>query len=230
MGYLCLLFMLLVSTVMAQQPSRPTKLQQSTRLFARVWDGYFAAYGIDFAVPAIISFSGTKRSACGNLPAGNAYYCERDNTIYYDDAFLGKLGKWIGRSTGTRGEAAAVVAIAHELGHAVFAQRSPERDQLRMPYQQLNGYGQEKVADCLAGVVTRAAFEKGILDKDDLLEAEETIKVVGESNFDLKHPERPGETYPNWKIRRESYLQGFESGVNGCRASVIEKLQAQPLR
>ncbi|MBL8220667.1 MAG: hypothetical protein JNL62_15660 [Bryobacterales bacterium] len=83
--------------------------------------------------------------------------------------------------------------------------------------QQLQGYGEEKMADCLAGFLTRAAGEKGLLSKGLLAETESTMAIIGKLN------ERKG--HPNWRVRYNSFLSGYRNGVNACSDNTIENLR-----
>lgn len=158
------------------------------------------------------------------LPSGNAYYCRKDHSIYYDTNFLESLRRRIANVTGTRADAVPVVVLAHEFGHAVYAEISGDGGGSR-PYQRLTGYGQEKMADCFAGAVTRSAYEAGLLDSVNLEEAEQTMIAVGEPRtFTWRYFGRHKSGYPDWRIRRDSFLSGFRNGAQSCDAASIENL------
>lgn len=192
------------------------KLAQAARLFDRMWKEYFAARGESYSPPRISPFSGKGSSPCGKMNPGNAYYCEKDNTVYYDEEFLAALRLRVAADTGTSGDAAPIIAIAHELGHAVFSQMN-RHSQPRGVIQQLHGYGEEKVADCLAGVLTRAASEQRLLTTGTLEEAESTMAIIGKLNSQKGHP--------SWRVRYNSFLSGYRNGVDACSANTIENLR-----
>ncbi|MFN7934441.1 MAG: neutral zinc metallopeptidase [Bryobacteraceae bacterium] len=206
----------LVLLVCLQGEADP-KLAQAARLFDRIWKEYFAARGEKYVPPHIVPFSGKMVSrTCGKVNPGNAYYCAKDNIIYYDEEFLAALRLRVASETGTSGDAAPLIAIAHELGHAVYSQMNRDR-QPRGGIQQLNGYGEEKVADCLAGVLIRAASEQRFLTAGTLEEAESTMAIIGKLNAQKGHP--------SWRVRYSSFLSGYRTGVDACAANTIENLR-----
>jgi predicted metalloprotease len=202
--------------VLCLQGAVDAKLEQAARLFDRIWKEYFTDRGEVYHAPRLTAFTGKQASACGKVNPGNAYYCEKDNTIYYDADFLAALRLRVASETGTTGDAAPVIAIAHELGHAVFAQRN-RQGRPRGAMQQLQGYGEEKVADCLAGALTRAAAEQRVLASGTLAEAEATMAIIGNLNARKGHPA--------WRIRYDSFLAGYRNGVNACEPTPLENLR-----
>ncbi len=192
------------------------KVEQAARLFERIWKEYFKSRGEVYQAPILTAFTGKQGSACGKVNPGNAYYCDKDNTVYYDADFLAALRLRVASETGTSGEAAPVIAIAHELGHAVFAQMNRQA-RPRGAMQQLQGYGEEKVADCLAGALTRAAAEQRVLAAGTLAEAEATIAIIGNLNARKGHPA--------WRVRYDSFLSGYRNGVNACEPNPLENLR-----
>lgn len=191
-------------------------LTQSTRLFDRIWKEFFAARGETYQPPRLVAFAGKGESSCGKMSPGNAYYCEKDNSVYYDEEFLAALRLRVASETGSTGEAAPIIAIAHELGHAVYAQMN-RQTRPRGTFHQLQGYGEEKIADCLAGALTRAASEQGILTQATLAEAEVTMAIIGQL--------KPQKGHPTWRVRHDTFLNGFRGGVNACSATTFEKLK-----
>ena len=201
--------------VFSLQAANIPRLNQVTRLFDRMWTEYFAARGESYRPPALVAFTGKRESPCGKINPGNAYYCEKDNTVYFDEDFLAALRLRVAAETGTTGDSAPVIAIAHELGHAVFAQMNHNAPP-HSPIQQLHGYGEEKVADCLSGALTRAAAEQRILSPSVLPEAEATMAIIGKL--------QPRNGHPTWRVRHDSFLSGYRNGVQACSAISIEKL------
>jgi predicted metalloprotease len=209
---LCVAWALLVCLHGAADP----KLTQATRLFDRIWKEYFSARGETYSPPQIVPCTRKMVSPCGKMNPGNAYYCEKTNTIYFDEEFLAALRLRVASETGTSGDAGPIIAIAHELGHAVVSQmnrHTPRRGSM----QRLHGYGEEKVADCLAGVLTRAATEQKLLTAGTLAEAESTMAVIGQLNSQKEHP--------SWKVRYSSFLSGYRNGVDACSANTFENLR-----
>lgn len=211
---------LLAAAVWAQSD---TRLEQGSRFLLRAWKEFFAANDLSFPEPKLIAFTKNSQSACGKLIAGNAYYCERDHTVYYDAEFLEALRIRMAKANGTSGDAAPLVAIAHELGHALFAKATSLPEQ-RPPFQRLNGYGEEKVADCMAGVFTRAAVDAGILEESARKDGADTIAFIGTQMTSGSPFARKPDAHPNWRIRRGRFLSGFDNGLRSCTVSFIEPL------
>ncbi len=218
---LCLAAMLAAADL---DPRASRKLEQAGPVLAAAWTQYFRNLVPPPEPPRIIPITRAASSACGKLPSGNAYYCRKDHSIYYDTNFLESLRRRIAGITGTTADAAPVVVLAHEFGHAIYARifRGADGGQ---PYQRLTGYGQEKMADCFAGAVTRSAYDSGLLDTVNLEEAEQTMIAVGEPpTFTERYFSRRKNAYPNWRIRRDSFLSGFRNGAQSCDAASIENL------
>jgi predicted metalloprotease len=222
---LCLSLCLAATIVGADlDPRASRKLEEAGPVLASAWTQYFRNLVPPPQPPRIIPITRAASSACGTLPSGNAYYCPKDHSIYYDTNFLESLRRRIAAATGTKADAVPIVVLAHEFGHAIYSQISGDADGPR-PYQRLTGYGQEKMADCFAGAVTRSAYDAGLLDEVNLHEAEQTMIAVGESQtFAERYFNRHRAGYPNWRIRRDSFLAGFRNGAQSCDAMSIENL------
>lgn len=191
------------------------KLAEATRVYDRMWTEYFAARGEVYRPPLLKPFTGKGDSPCGKTAPGNAYYCQKDNSIYYDSDFLAALRLRVASETKTSGDTAPLIAIAHETGHAVVAQMNRQATP-RPGFQQLHGYSEEKVADCLAGAMTRAASQ-GPASKDVMREAMLTIGIIGQI--------KPAKGHPDWRIRSSSFLSGFRNGINACSATTFQNLK-----
>ncbi|MBL8173470.1 MAG: neutral zinc metallopeptidase [Bryobacterales bacterium] len=211
-----MLLTLAVKLILCLFAADDLKLSRSTGLFDRLWKEYFRARGQTYQPPNLTPFTGKRDSPCGKIQAGNAYYCEKNNTVYYDSDFLSALRLRVASDTGTSGDAAPVVAIAHELGHAVYAQLNRQTRPVR-GMQQLQGYGEEKMADCLAGFLTSAAAEKGLLETNVLMETESTMALIWEMNRRKGHP--------NWRVRFNSFLHGYRNGLEACSDATFENLR-----
>jgi predicted metalloprotease len=211
---------LLASALAAQTDS---KVELGSRFLLRAWKEFFAANELTFEAPKVVAFTKESKSACGKLIAGNAYYCERDHTVYYDSEFLEALRQRAASASGSTGDAAPLVAIAHEMGHAVYAKANslPEK---RPPFQRLNGYGEEKVADCMAGIFTRAAVGAGILAESARKDGADTIAFIGSQGLGVPFSFRKDDAHPNWRIRRGRFLAGYDNGLRSCIANLVEPL------
>jgi predicted metalloprotease len=172
------------------------------RLFPAAWR---AMVGNAAAEPAFAGLEKARETACGSMPLGNAAYCGKDHTIYYDPRFLDQLRQ-------SMGEYAPIVVLAHEWGHAIFA---------KLPAKRASGYAEERMADCLAGAITRGAIGTGLAARADLEVAEKTLMAVGEP-----HGKQTG-SHPSWQTRRDAFRSGFQRGVDACTAVALEKLKSE---
>src|SRR4051812_26682325 len=64
------------------------KVQSARKFFRVVWEEFFNDAGRLFMGPQVFAYTDAIRSGCGQLGPGNAFYCEADNKIYYDERFL----------------------------------------------------------------------------------------------------------------------------------------------
>jgi hypothetical protein len=96
----------------------------------------------------------------------NAFYCSKDRTVSWDEAFLK-------RQYSTIGDMAPAVILAHEWGHHI---------------QWLSGFNgftlqKELQADCYAGMYVRFLSTRGMLENGDLEETSRTLFSVGNKDF-----------------------------------------------
>jgi predicted metalloprotease len=113
------------------------------------------------------------------------------------------------------------VALAHEFGHAVLAHLAKPPRRAGESFQRLSGYQEEKMADCMAGVMTRKALETGTIPDGSYQEAEDTIVAMGSSIG--RNPGLRPFSHPNWRIRRDQFLRGFNRGVAGCTIAALSR-------
>src|SRR5437763_861198 len=95
------------------------KITSMRGYFASVWQDFFMNDQPRlYVTPKIVSYSNRVNSACGDLGKDNAFFCPKDNTIYYDQEFLVKRMKAVAAAVQSDGDYAPVVILAHEWGHA----------------------------------------------------------------------------------------------------------------
>lgn len=185
-----------------------------------MWTTEFDRIGARFVAPRLASYRGNVRSACGVLPASNAVYCGRSNTIYFDDVFLASQAKLTGAALGSDGDMAAVGIIAHEMGHAVTDQLGIE---FRTPHDA------EAAADCLAGAFARHALEDGSLEQGDLEEAfvamaaaaDPQLASTGSRRLDARLAARMRVLGHGTREERQgSFRAGYANGPGACLADL----------
>ena len=183
---------------------------------ATMWSGEFDRIGERFTVPRLVRYRGAVNTRCGVMAPSNASYCYNSNTIYFDDVFVATQAKLAGTELGTDGDMTAIGIIAHEMGHAVAMQ---------LGFHARDSYGNEAVADCLAGAFTRQAGTDGSLEDGDIDEAFFGMKAAGDPT-----PEYTGNARMDRRIQRAlargahgtpeqrlaNFKNGLEHGPSGC--------------
>ncbi|MFT4038270.1 MAG: neutral zinc metallopeptidase [Thermomicrobiales bacterium] len=129
------------------------------------WAETFAAAGVTYRSPAIVTVERRIETACGPVePIPNALYCPGDRAIYLMPEFLTDLETRVG-------DYAPMTVLGHEWGHHV-------QNLTDAPFDDSQSF--ELQADCLAGVFTRYAREHDLLDAGDILEALDTSQAAGD--------------------------------------------------
>ena len=190
------------------------KIDAAQRVFESVWSRIFASSGSSYESPDLVAYTDAIRTPCGRMWSGNAGYCPVTNTIYYDPIFLTRLVKVAGSRLGTDGDYAAVLALAHEWGHAVAIQ---------MGVQYRLGVLNEEMADRLAGAVTRAVEQAGYLDPGDLDEAKFTLSLLGDHDGVMLTDARAhGDSETRVRQFMSGYQEGAEESAKKLRAASAE--------
>src|SRR4051812_35567224 len=176
-----------------------------------LWTRNFDRIGERFAVPRLARYDESVMTACGVIRPNNAEYCQRNNTIYYDEVFAAGMAKRAAAALKTDGDMAAIGIIAHETGHAVAMQ---------LGHYYRTSYDNEAVADCLAGAFAKQAQRDGSLEDGDLDEAFFGMALAGDPT-----PEPTGNARYDAVIQarlarqshgtREQRMQNFRDGLNG---------------
>jgi predicted metalloprotease len=110
-------------------------------------------------------------SACDRSPVASHSYCALDRTLYLD---LGQSEAYSFGSLWQRDKDFAIVLIvAHEWGHHV-------QHQLGLTERAASVRDVELQADCMAGLFTRYADERGLLDPGDLEEGFDVSMASGD--------------------------------------------------
>lgn len=192
--------------------------------FARAWTDIFHSAGQRFPVPNLVMYQDPPRTACGNLGKGNAYFCPADNTIYLDSDLMVALKNGAAGTLHTDGDYAAIVAAAHELGHAVSSQLNAHLPRVIAGRDDLI---EEHAADCYAGVITRRAKTDHLLEAGDLEEGLLGLSQVGDKVewvYDVAnglgttpsmHRPKPN-AHGTAGERQQAFLQGYYGGANFC--------------
>ncbi len=184
----------------------PAELDRDVDLF---WAGQFAEAGRSYDPPDdIVEMDGSIVTACGRAAAAEtaAFYCTLDETIYYNPEFRLLVEQNVG-------DFAWVTVIAHEWGHhvqaqlGIYATENPKLD------GGLYSVELEQQADCLAGVYTANAEDRGWLDPGDYEEAIYLTGVAGDpEGTAADDPEAHGTS----EQRLDAFRSGYTEGLAGC--------------
>jgi len=186
-----------------------------------MWTKDFEQIGERFVAPHVARYRGTAMTSCGVIRANNAQYCERSNTIFYDDVFVAGMAKSAAESLQTDGDMAGIGIIAHEIGHAVAMQ---------LGHQSRDSYDNESTADCLAGAFANQADKNGELEKGDIDEAfygmslggDPVPEPTGNVRFDALVQARLARQSHGTKEQR---MQNFREGLNGGAKACLEEFR-----
>jgi predicted metalloprotease len=138
-------------------------------------------------------------SGCGEMDHTAYAYCGVDDTIV-----IGMDQLWAFYIL--QGDAAAVIGLAHEFGHALQMRAGV----LALEATQANAIAIENQADCLAGSFTRWADENGLLAEDDLEDIDLLLVVIASSEDD------PNRDHGTLQERADSFILGLRQGIFAC--------------
>ena len=148
----------------------------------------------------VIGYDSEIPTSCGPALANNAFYCPLDDRIYYHNAFMTS-------QLVNNGDFAVVFVLAHEWGHLI-QQRLGILGDPRVFSVQV-----ELQADCFAGVYSRDAEARRLLEQGDLDEAVVSLIQAGDPpGTPLTAPAAHGSS----QQRVESFRLGYTNGVEAC--------------
>ena len=198
----------------------------------QTWQQYFAQMQRKYAYPALVLFTGSVRSACGQASAAvGPFYCPGDQKLYLDLSFFQDLAQ----RHGAPGDFAQAYVIAHEVGHHVqtllgISKQVQQAGEGRSKAE-INALSvrQELQADCFAGIWGHAASrQRQMLDPGDLEEALLAASSIGD---DRLQREAGGAVVPDSFTHGTSaqrmrwFKAGFETGdLNACDTFSAEHL------
>lgn len=174
----------------------------SRNLLDEFWAREFAARGISYQTArGFYYYIQPLNTPCGVLELNNAFYCERNHSVYFDDRFLRKVYN-------EAGDFAVVTILAHEWGHLAQRNLGIVRDN-----RTIYSIQTELQADCFAGAFAGYVDQKGMLEDYDLDEGGAKLFNVGDLKgtpwFDRQAHGRPIE-------RIDAYLEGYKRGIRQC--------------
>jgi predicted metalloprotease len=148
----------------------------------------------------VASYEDEAATGCGPAVANNAFYCPLDDGIYFHAPFMDAQLR-------QNGDFAPVFILAHEWGHLVQQRLGILGDASRFSVQI------ELQADCFAGVYSRDADTRNLLEEGDLDEAVVSLIQAGDPpQTPLTAPTAHGSA----QQRVDSFLLGYSNGVEAC--------------
>ena len=159
---------------------------QASTLLRHIWRTVMPDSG-----GSVVAYSDSQPTGCGILGPDNAFYCEHDDTIYYDQWFAAAVRAMVTAELESDGDHAVFAILAHEWGHRIH-----QRYRGATPGIPLFG---ELTADCLAGAALRKLDEAGLLAADDPGEAELALRLLGDQP-DARSAQPPASS-SSWSAR-----------------------------
>ena len=159
-----------------------------------IWSEVFQKMGRTYKAPKMVLYTNAVQTACGQGSASvGPFYCSGDQCLYIDLSFFTTMRKTLGIKNKGDLDFAYAYVIAHEVGHHVEYLLGT----LGKAHQQMNAVSKteankisvrlELLADYYAGVwghYENETFQS--IDENDLEEAIETAKVIGDNYLQEK--------------------------------------------
>lgn len=197
-----------------------------------IWSDTFRQMGRTYHPATLVLFKQVTPSPCGDASgATGPFYCPIDKKVYLDTAFFTTLSQRLGAS----GDFAAAYVVAHEVAHHV-------QDELGI-LEKVNSVRQrssaavsndlsvriELQADCYSGIWARQAAAKfGTIDRQDLLEAINAAKQIGDDTLMRnagRVPTPEAFTHGTSEQRQRWLSRGMDSGrIEACNTFGTDQL------
>ena len=174
-----------------QESAQEAKLREMTAVVLAdtedTWKAILPRYGVQYAEPTLVLFSGAVESACGAAESAmGPFYCPSDQKVYIDMSFYDELSSRFGAP----GDFAQAYVVAHEVGHHVqnllgTSQKVHDAQQ-RSSKAQANALSVrlELQADCYAGVWAKnAAQSRQLLEAGDVEEGLNAASAIGDDRL-----------------------------------------------
>ena len=193
-------------------------VEWARQYLGKTWRAILVVRGRDYKQPGVIDGA---RAAFTDIPWScdngtvqqfdNAAYCAKDNVISYDGFFLAGLAKMIGAQTHSPGDFAAILAIAHEHGHAL---------QHQLGITSTFSFENEQNADCFAGATAGQMQSDRVLKPNDIAEAKAALTLLADPerlyNPFLHGPYVDLIGHGDWHQRTAAFDLGYQHGPEGC--------------
>jgi predicted metalloprotease len=219
-----------------QESPQEAKLREVTEVVLAdtedTWTALLPQYGVQYAVPTLVLFSGAVQSACGTAQSAmGPFYCPLDQKVYIDMSFYDDLSQRFGAP----GDFAQAYVIAHEVGHhvqnLVGTAEKVQAAQQRMGKAQANELSvrMELQADCFAGVwANHAARSRQLLEAGDVEEGLRAASAIGDDRIQR---ETQGRVVPDAFTHgsSEQRVRWFRRGLESGKPEACDTFGAQQL-
>lgn len=186
-------------------------IEWARQYLGKSWAVIMRLRGRDYQLPLVMNGA---RTAFSSVPwrcnggtihqLDNAQYCSADNVISYDGFFLAGLAKKVGQQNHSSGDFAAMMAIAHENGHAL---------QYQLGITNMFVFANEQNADCFAGATAHQMKLDGVLHPADIPEAKKALALLAdEKQASLFDNNAHGDSTQ----RIVAFTAGFDGGAAAC--------------
>jgi predicted metalloprotease len=188
------------------------------------WTALLPQYGMQYAAPTLVLFSGAVQSGCGAAQSEmGPFYCPQDRKVYIDMSFYEDLS----RRFGAPGDFAQAYVIAHEVGHHVQnllgTADKVRAAQARAGQADANALSvrMELQADCYAGVWAHdAARSRQLLEAGDVEEGLNAASAIGDDRLQHMSQGRvvpDAFTHGSSEQRVRWFRQGMQAGtIEAC--------------
>jgi predicted metalloprotease len=173
-----------VSNAKALNPERPYVGDVVNVLNKDINTFWWKAFGTGYRAPTQLVWYRPSmlplQTGCGVISqANNSFYCGNDEKIYFEYDFNQNLiAQYRGLDGyGTVGDYATGFIFAHEWAHHAQMLSS----WLKWAVDRHYYAGRELQADCYAGIYTRDAWNRGVLNNSDIFEARALLRNIGDS-------------------------------------------------
>ena len=186
-----------------------------------IWADIFASdLGRSYDPATLVLFKQVTQSPCGNASgATGPFYCPIDKKVYLDTDFFTTLA----RRMGAGGDFAAAYVVAHEVAHhvqdelGILTKANSVRQQVSQEESNAISVQIELQADCFSGLWARHAAAKfGSIDRQDLLEAVNAAKQIGDDTLMRNAGQVPmpeAFTHGTSEQRQRWFARGYEGGT-----------------
>jgi len=186
-----------------------------------IWADIFANdLGRSYDPATLVLFKQVTQSPCGNASgATGPFYCPIDKKVYLDTDFFTTLS----RRMGAGGDFAAAYVVAHEVAHhvqdelGILTKANSVRQQVSQEESNAISVRIELQADCFSGLWARHAAAKfGSIDRQDLLEAVNAAKQIGDDTLMRNAGQVPmpeAFTHGTSEQRQRWFARGYEGGT-----------------